>query len=573
MNNKNKFKLKITAIFFLAALAALIAYPKATGVGWLDGALGKLKINLGLDLQGGVHLVYQADMSNIEKGKESEALNGLQDVIQRRINFYGVSEPIVQTSTVGKNYRLIVELAGVKDIAGAKDMIKETPLLEFKEQSEEQQVSQEELEKMAQQQNESAKKQAEEVLQKALAGEDFSQLAKENSAGPSAEKGGDLGFFKKGDMVPEFEKVAFSEDLKAGEVYPELVKSDFGYHIIKKLEEKGEGEDKEVRAAHILLTTTTPEQLKQAIGPNFKTTGLTGKQLEKAQVTFNQQTGRPEVALQFDSEGKKLFQEITERNLQKPVAIYLDDQVISSPVVQDVIRDGRAVINGQFTLTEAKELVQRLNSGALPVPIKLVSQQSVEATLGKASLEKSLKAGLIGLAAVGIFMIMYYRIAGLAAVLALSIYVILMVALLKFSSITPVSITLTLSGIAGIILSIGMAVDANILIFERIKEELAGGRRDLKAALRGGFRRAWPSIKDGNLSTILTALILTVFGTGFIKGFAITLILGILLSMFTAVVISRLLLELIFINWFNKHKSLVIGISKNRMKNKAPKNE
>lgn len=570
MNTRNKFKLKIAAIFLLAALAALIAYPKTTNINWLDSVLQKIKINLGLDLQGGVHLVYQADMSNIEKGKETEAINGLQDIIEKRVNAYGVGEPIVQTSTAGNSYRLIVELPGVEDIEGAKSMIKEAPLLEFKEEDDEAQLPTEELQKFADTQNEAIEKQAQEILDKALAGEDFSQLAKEYSQDGSAENGGDLGFFKKGVMVGEFEESAFSDDLKNGQVYPQLVETQFGYHIIKKIDQRGEGDNEEVDAAHILFKTVTTEQLAQMIGPQFKDTGLTGKQLEKSQVTFNQQTNMPEVALQFDSEGKELFREITGRNVGKPVAIYLDGQIISSPIVQDVIRDGQAVINGKFNLTQAKELSQRLNSGALPVPIHLVSQQSVEATLGKISLEKSLKAGFIGLALVGIFMILYYRTAGLAAALALSIYVVIMVAILKFSTITPISITLTLSGIAGIILSIGMAVDANILIFERIKEELHSGR-DLKAALREGYRRAWPSIKDGNYSTILTALILTIFGTGFIKGFAITLILGILLSMFTAVVISRLILELIFVNWFNEHRSLVIGVVNRKSKSSQNK--
>ncbi len=261
-----------------------------------------------------------------------------------------------------------------------------------------------------------------------------------------------------------------------------------------------------------------------------------------------------------------MFKEITERNIGKQVAIFLDGEIISAPVVQDVIRDGRAVINGKFTLQEGKELAQRLNAGALPVPIKLVSQQSIEATLGKTSLEKSLKAGLIGLVAVGIFMVLYYRVLGVAAVIALTIYIILMVAVLKASSATPLSITLTLSGIAGFILSVGMAVDANILIFERIKEEIRKGR-DLKFATSEGFKRAWPSIRDGNFPTILTAVILALFGTGFIKGFAITLTIGVLISMFTAIVITRIILNLILVKWFEKHKFLVLPGTNNKNKN------
>jgi protein-export membrane protein SecD len=566
MNTRKKTILRRIAIVLLVAIVLVIANPRPTGIGWLDNLTGKLKINLGLDLQGGVHLVYQADMSNIEKGQEAEALNGIQDVIEKRVNAYGVSEPIIQTAKSGDNYRLIVELAGVQDIEEAKDMIKETPLLEFKEQKGEQpQLSGEQLAQIAEL-NEGQGKKSEELLQKALNGEDFAQLAKDNSEDASAEQGGDLGFFKKGAMVKEFEDAAFSEDLQVGEVYPEVVKSQFGYHIIKKTGEKGEGSDKEVQASHILLKMIDPIEMQTMLQPEYESTGLTGQQLERAQMTFNPQTNQPEVSLEFNSEGKEMFKEITERNIGKQVAIFLDGEIISAPVVQDVIRDGRAVINGKFTLQEGKELAQRLNAGALPVPIKLVSQQSIEATLGKTSLEKSLKAGLIGLVAVGIFMVLYYRVLGVAAVIALTIYIILMVAVLKASSATPLSITLTLSGIAGFILSVGMAVDANILIFERIKEEIRKGR-DLKFATSEGFKRAWPSIRDGNFSTILTAVILALFGTGFIKGFAITLTIGVLISMFTAIVITRIILNLILVKWFEKHKFLVLPGTNNKNKN------
>jgi preprotein translocase subunit SecD len=561
MKEKNKFKLKVLAIFLLVVFAFVLANPKETGIGWLDSFTEKFKINMGLDLQGGVHLVYQADMSNIESGQESEALNGIQDVIEKRVNAYGVAEPLIQTSKTGDDYRLIVELAGIKDIEEAKKTIKETPLLEFKEEGEPVQLTEEQI-KEIEAENEKVKQKAQELLEKALAGEDFSQLAKDNSEDGSAQEGGDLGFFGRGVMVPVFEEAIFSENLGDGEIYPELVKSEFGYHVVKKIEQRGEGENLEIHAAHILLKTTDPQQLQQLMQPEFKDTGLTGQQLESAQVVFNGQTNLPEVSLKFNDEGKELFKNVTEKNVGKQVAIFLDGSIISAPVVQDVIRNGEAVINGKFTTQEARELAQRLNAGALPVPITLVSQQSVEATLGKASLEKSLKAGVIGLAMVAIFMLLYYRLAGLVAVLALLIYTALIIMILKISSLTPLSITLTLSGIAGFILSIGMAVDANILIFERMKEELNGGR-DLKSAIEHGFRRAWPSIKDSNFSTILTALVLTLIGAGFVKGFALTLILGILLSMFTAIVITRAILDLITINWLEKHKAILLGGIKN----------
>jgi len=558
MNTRKKIVLRRVAVVLLVAIVLVIANPKPTGIGWLDNITGKLKISLGLDLQGGVHLVYQADMSGIEKGQEMESLKGIQNVIEKRVDVYGVSEPIIQTAKSGENYRLIVELAGVRNVEEAKNVIKETPLLEFKEQKGEQpQLSEEQLTQIVEV-NEGQEKKAEELLQKALNGDDFAQLAKDNSEDTSAEQGGDLGFFKRGAMVEEFERVAFNEDLQVDEVYSEVVKSQFGYHIIKKTKEQGEGDDKEIQASHILLKRIDPIQMQAMLQPEYESTGLTGQQLERAQMTFNPQTNQPEVSLEFNNEGTEMFKEITERNIDKQVAIFLDGEIISAPVVQDVIRDGRAVINGKFTLQEGKELAQRLNAGALPVPIKLISQQSVEATLGKTSLEKSLKAGLMGLVSVGIFMVLYYRILGVAAVFALTIYTFLMVAILKVSSLTPLSITLTLAGIAGFILSIGMAVDANILIFERIKEEIKKGR-DLKSATSEGFRKAWPSIRDGNFSTILTALILILFGTGFIKGFAITLTIGVLVSMFTAIVITRVILNLILVKWFERHKFLILA--------------
>jgi preprotein translocase subunit SecD len=240
----------------------------------------------------------------------------------------------------------------------------------------------------------------------------------------------------------------------------------------------------------------------------------------------------------------------------------LDGEIISAPTVQSEITTGDAVITGNFTLDQAKKLAQNLNQGALPVPLTLVSQQSIEASLGVASLRQSLIAGLIGLAAVVIFMIFFYRLLGIIASLALIIYSLIMVAIFKISGvITPWPITMTLSGIAGFILSIGMAVDANILIFERTKEEVRRGR-NVKSALDEGFKRAWTSIRDGNISSIITALILIVMGTGFVKGFAVILVLGVAVSMFTAINISRTLLRVILGDWVND-KLWLIGVKKN----------
>jgi preprotein translocase subunit SecD len=268
-------------------------------------------------------------------------------------------------------------------------------------------------------------------------------------------------------------------------------------------------------------------------------TELTGQHLDQAQLQYDPNTGIPVIGLEFNNEGKELFAQITERNIGKPVGIFLDGEPISMPRVNERIGEGRAVISGDFTIEEAKQLARRLNAGALPVPIELVSQQTVGATLGKVSVEKSFMAGVIGLLLVSLFMIIYYRLPGLLAVLALGIYALIILALFKL-----IPITLTLSGIAGFILSIGMAVDANVLIFERIKEELNNGN-SLLSSIEEGFKHAWVSIRDSNISTIITCVILAWFGVGILKGFAITLGIGVLLSMFSAIVVTRTFLLLV----------------------------
>ncbi|MDD3487575.1 MAG: protein translocase subunit SecD [Candidatus Moranbacteria bacterium] len=549
----------------LFAITALIAYPKTISrPAWLGNTLSKLKINLGLDLQGGIHLIYKADTSGVDPAKVPDALSGLQDVIERRVNAFGVAEPVIETAKSGNEERLIVELAGVKDIDAAKEMIKETPFLEFKTMDLSQEVQQapQELSDEDKQYNEQQKQKAEDLLKQIQGGADFEELAKANSEDPgSKDKGGDLGFFKKGQMVPEFDKAIFDSGLQPGQVYPEVVETQFGYHIIKLLETRGEGDDLEAHAEHILLMAKSPEVPQTQ--PTFADTGLTGKNLKSADVQFMSQSGKPEVGIEFDAEGAKLFAQLTKDNVGKQIAIFLDGQVISAPTVQTQITDGKAVITGDFTLDEAKKLAQRLNEGALPVPITLIGQQSVEASLGQASLDKSLKAGFIGIVLVMIFMVLYYRFLGFIASVALVIYSSIMVALFKISTVTPWSITLTLAGIAGFILSIGMAVDANILIFERTKEEIRHGR-GMRSAIDEGFHRAWPSIRDSNISTIITSLILIWFGTGFVKGFAITLLLGVLVSMFTAIILVRTILTAVIGQWAEGKEGFIIeGKKKN----------
>lgn len=573
MNSKQKLLTKFILIIVLALGAGLVSCPQAVSkISPVYNALNAMKINLGLDLQGGIHLEYKADTSQIDGGKVDDAMQALQDVIERRVNAFGVAEPVVYTTKTGSDRRLVVELAGVKDINQAKEMIRATPFLEFKEEEPDQQIPQDVLDKF----NTDAKKKAEGILKKALApGSDFSALAKENSGDPgSKDQGGDLGFVKKGAFVPEFDKILFEGNLKDGEIYNQLVETQFGWHIIKKIEQRGEGDpvkspngdngasNLEIHSAHILISKMTNPAAAQK---NYISTGLTGKNLKNAAVEFqNQGLAEPQVALQFDAEGTKLFAELTKKNLQKTIAIYLDGQIVSAPRVQSEITNGQAVITGNFSIDEAKQLVRNLNEGALPVPINLISQQSVEASLGQISLAKSLKAGMVGLLVVMIFMIIYYRFLGIIASVALLIYAALMVSIFKLSAFSPWQITLTLPGIAGFILSIGMAVDANILIFERTKEEVRKGRNIL-GAVEEGFKRAWTSIRDGNVSSIITSLILINMGTGFVKGFAVTLVIGVLVSMFTAVVITRTILRFVMGEWIES-KLYLIGVKINKTK-------
>ena len=561
MSIRRKIWVKFFLVALLFAVAALIASPKPISKpAWLGNFLAKMKINLGLDLQGGIHLIYKVDTSAVDSEKIPDALTGLQDVIERRVNAFGVAEPLIETSKSGGEQRLIVELAGVKDIEKAKEMIKETPFLEFKKMEAPPEQPPQEISAEDKKYNEDQKKKAEDLLAQTKGGADFAELAKQNSEDPgSKDQGGDLGFVKKGTFVPEFDKVLFDSDLPPGQIYPQIVESQFGYHIIKLLEVKGDGEAKEVQAQHILLAIKTPPPVQQQ--PIFVDTGLTGKNLKRSDVQFMSQTGKPEVGIEFDSEGAKIFAQLTKENIGKQIAIFLDGQVISAPTVQSEISDGEAVITGDFTLEECKKLAQRLNEGALPLPITLIGQQSVEASLGKVSLEKSLKAGAIGIVVVMIFMIFYYRFLGLVASAALVLYTSIMVALFKMSTGTPWSITLTLAGIAGFILSVGMAVDANILIFERTKEEIRKGR-SLKGAIDEGFHRAWPSIRDSNISSIITSLILIWFGTGFVKGFAVTLLLGVLVSMFTAIILVRTILTAVVGDWAEERKSWIIADKK-----------
>ncbi len=381
------------------------------------------KFKLGLDLSGGTHLVYKADISQIPADEISDSMNSLRDTIERRVNLFGVSEPIVQVEQGGilgnsNEQRLIVELPGVTDVNEAIKRIGETPTLEFK-------------------------------------------------------------------LLPKG---------ASGDVKPEM----------------------------------------------FAPTGLTGRMLQKASIQFdsnNLGNSKPIIGLKFNSEGSNLFAKITKENVGSVLGIFLDGNLVEAPYIREEIPSGEAVITGDFTIDQAKQVVRDLNYGALPMPISLLSTETIGATLGGQAVDASVKAGMYAFVVVALFLILWYRLQGFVAVLALAMYTIINLALFKL-----IPVTLTAAGIAGFILSIGMAVDANILIFERTKEELKSGKSK-QDALREGFHRAWSSIRDSNLSSIITAVILYYFAsTAVIKGFALVFLIGVLVSMFSAVTASRTIL-------------------------------
>ena len=408
---------------------------------------------------------------------------------------------------------------------------------------------------------EEAQKLAQEVLEKAQQGQDFKTLAGTYTDDPSGKTtGGDLGFFAKGAMVPAFEEAVWNLSNNA---FAAVTETPFGFHVIQKLESKAtpatpatysyaqialpvaektqmEALEKRVKEDikykySVISFSTKPDDWKAALGKSG--TALTGKYFKRAEVTSDQGMNYA-VSIEFNDEGAKLFEEITERLVNKPLAIFVGGELISSPTVREKISAGKAQISGNFSLDQANQLARDLNTGAIAAPIVLAGQQTVGATLGAEALDSSLLAGLIGLILVAIFMLVYYAVPGLLADIALVLYTVVVVAVVKIFGVV-----MTLAGIAAVIMSIGIAVDANVLIFERLKEEIRKGK-NIASAIDLGFERAWSSIRDSNVSSVITAVILFWFGSSIIRGFALMLIIGILVSLFSAIFITRALLQL-----------------------------
>ncbi|MFA6435936.1 MAG: peptidylprolyl isomerase, partial [Candidatus Gracilibacteria bacterium] len=672
-----------------------------------SGFLAEQKIHLGLDLQGGTQLDYKIDLSRVAEADRQIVIDGVFEVITKRVNGLGVAEPNIYRSTVADEEHIVVELAGIKDIEKAKEIVGKTIQLEFKEENQNPTMSESEIQiientaqsaldrildgenfnavakeaeledptrvtyfssgeesytfasnmnadflpylnsveigntvsnliqtndgytvdasgnlvpldgfyivnlidrregektvttekevrashiliayegasgSSATRTKEEAQTLAEELHTRLTDnGEDLATLANEFSDDPSGKAtGGDLEFFKSGDMVPAFEETAFSMNI--GDI-SQVVETEYGFHIIQVTDIKEATE------------TTTPEteynieKIYFATTPDpWSPTALTGEHFVRANVEFNQNY-EPYVSIQFNDEGATLFEELTGSNINKRLAIFVGGQLISAPNVNEKIGGGSAQISGQFTIEEATNLARDLNTGAIPAPIILVGQSTIGASLGQEALDASLFAGLIGVLILMTFMLLYYRLPGLLANIALCIYSIMLIFVIKvampialaliislgifcilvsiilksdesiwekmlsfllacfilffFTYLLANPITLTLAGVAGVVLSIGMAVDANILIFERIKEELHNGR-PLSGAVEIGFDRAWSSIRDSNFSSLITCAILIYFGSSITKGFAINLALGILISMFTAITITRTFLR------------------------------
>lgn len=431
------FWIILTAVFFWISLPSSVVLPvfnkkliipKKLTIPFLNKTINFDKsLKLGLDLQGGTHFVFLVKIEGSKKEDLLSAVEASREIVERRVNFFGISEPVVSLLKSGKTYKIAVDIPGKNNAQEAIKFITKTTSLDFRS------------------------------------------------------------------YVIEEVKLPQS-----------------------------------TQSAQQLIPVKTP---------------LNGSYLKRATLVFDQKNGKPQVGIRFDKRGSVLFAQITKENLGKPLGIFLDGNMITSPIVQQEIKGGEAVISGDFSVEEAKKLINSLNAGAIPLPIELIEQRTTEPLLGKANIGQSIVAGLVGLVGVAGFMVLVYRLEGAVSLISLFIYAVYSIALYKI-----IGVVLTLSGVAGFILSIGMAVDANILIYERIKEERLT-QKDAAHAVRVGFFRALSAIREANINTLLICFVLfNPFNLGFlpqfgmVKGFALTLAIGVLFSLFTGVFITKNLL-------------------------------
>lgn len=510
-----------------------------------------LGLTLGLDLQGGVHLVYET----VDPNPTPEQLQGVVQIIRTRVDQFGVAEPLIQT--LGTN-RIVVQLPGVQDVQAAKDLIGAPAVLDFRELvpipiepgeetgtetgvvSDDSTIAESTPEAEPTPEPESTPVPAEETPSNAA----------ESTAGPSdgttsAPKLANVSQSIAAQASPEPTPELIAAETPTADTTPEPTAD------AEATPETAETDDQ----TEAVEETPTPEpepvpefrlewQIATAV-VDGEEVALTGDRLEpgSAQVGFNPTTGAPEVYFQMDGQGREAFRLVSRRMVGDLLGIFLDDEAILTPRIQSEIPTSPRITG--LDLEQAQILAIQLNAGAFPIPLEKepILERDVDAFLGADALERGLRAGMVGILLVALFMVLYYRMNGGVAAIALIIYAILVLGVFK-----SIPVVLTLSGLAAFVLSFGLAVDANVLIFERMKEELRAGR-SMGSAIDIGFNRAWPAIRDGNFTTLIIAAILFWFGerlgASLVQGFALTLAIGVVLSMFSALVITRRLLRLV----------------------------
>ena len=582
--------LKFVGVLFLALLSLIYVIPwKTLGIS-LPFDTNEYK--LGLDLHGGVELDYTIDFNDLKKRGtsyvEQDVTEGLKSIVEKRVNSLGTAEPTITTASYGGESHIIVQLptqtfAGeslsekeVKDrnatfINEAKDTIGKVVRLEFKEQkasiTDEDRAARKDL--------------ATEALAELGTGEKFTQIAQkiaQNNENVFYMSGSDE---KERDLPPPLSFSGFVSIAKIGmtgilnsegpssatigaDGKTVIIPGEKGFVIAKITDVKTTEKPATGTGANAKKTTVksfTYEAIFLSERPSewmiAKTEDgkvLSESYLTRAGVSFNQGY-QPQVDLVFNDEGAKIFAALTKRLIGKPIAIYVGGEQLTAPTVQSVIPDGHAVITGQYTPESAKKLANDINTGIVPAPISLTSERAIDAKIGANALVVIIQAGLIGLVAIIVFLVWFYRVSGLLAGIALILYAIFLLALLKFFGVV-----LTLAGIAGIILSIGLAIDANILIFERTKEAIRDGS-DLTRSTVTGFTKSWTAIWDSHITSLTSAVILYIFGISLIKGFGLALGIGIVLSLFTAMWVSRILILLVAGKMAGK-ETLFIGLKK-----------